>query len=103
MGFLDKFKEKLKDTAEKGVEKGVDLGKKGIEKGTELGTKGYEGAKEAAKKGYDKAKEESPPKNSVKQDSSKQSFEDPLKVLKLRYAKGEISKEEFEEMKKTLE
>jgi hypothetical protein len=29
--------------------------------------------------------------------------EDPVKVLKLRYAKGEISKEEYEEMKKTLE
>jgi len=30
-------------------------------------------------------------------------IEDPLKILKLRYAKGEISKEEYEEMKKTLE
>jgi hypothetical protein len=29
--------------------------------------------------------------------------EDPLQVLKLRFARGEISKEEFEEMKKVLE
>lgn len=29
--------------------------------------------------------------------------EDPLKILKLRYAKGEISKEEYEEIKKELE
>ena len=29
--------------------------------------------------------------------------EDPLKILKLRYAKGEITKEEYEEMKKVLE
>lgn len=29
--------------------------------------------------------------------------EDPLTILKKRYAKGEISKEEYEEMKKTLE
>ena len=29
--------------------------------------------------------------------------EDPLQVLKLRFARGEITKEQFEEMKKTLE
>jgi hypothetical protein len=29
--------------------------------------------------------------------------DDPLKVLKLRYAKGEISKEEFEDMIRLLE
>ena len=29
--------------------------------------------------------------------------EDPLTILKLRYAKGEITREEYEEMKKTLE
>ncbi|RNJ77254.1 MAG: hypothetical protein EB830_02255 [Nitrosopumilus sp. H13] len=28
---------------------------------------------------------------------------DPMKILKARFAKGEISKEEFEEMKHTLE
>jgi uncharacterized membrane protein len=29
--------------------------------------------------------------------------DDPLTVLKLRYAKGEINKEQYEEMKKVLE
>jgi len=29
--------------------------------------------------------------------------EDPLKLLKIRYAKGEITKEEYEEMKRILE
>lgn len=29
--------------------------------------------------------------------------EDPLQVLKLRFARGEITREQFEEMKKTLE
>ncbi|MCK4249944.1 SHOCT domain-containing protein, partial [candidate division WOR-3 bacterium] len=31
------------------------------------------------------------------------SSEDPLQVLKLRFARGEITKEQFEEMKKVLE
>ncbi|MCK5182425.1 MAG: SHOCT domain-containing protein, partial [Dehalococcoidia bacterium] len=29
--------------------------------------------------------------------------EDPLQVLKLRFARGEITREEFEEMKSALE
>lgn len=29
--------------------------------------------------------------------------ETPLEILKLRYARGEISKKEFDEMKKTIE
>jgi hypothetical protein len=33
----------------------------------------------------------------------KKDDDDPITILKKRYAKGEISKEEFEEMKKTLE
>jgi uncharacterized membrane protein len=38
---------------------------------------------------------------SVKQESK--SNEDPLHVLKLRLAKGEIAKEEYEELRKMLE
>ena len=33
----------------------------------------------------------------------KQEVENPVKILKIRYAKGEIKKEEYEEMKKVLE
>jgi hypothetical protein len=35
--------------------------------------------------------------------SSVKSDEDPIKLLKIRYAKGEISKEEYEEMKSLLD
>lgn len=35
--------------------------------------------------------------------SSVRSDEDPIKLLKIRYAKGEITKEEYEEMKSLLE
>jgi hypothetical protein len=34
---------------------------------------------------------------------SSSNFDDPLKVLKLRFAKGEITKEQYEEMRKLLE
>ena len=36
----------------------------------------------------------------IKQDTQS---DDPIKILKMRYAKGEITKEEFDEMKKNLE
>lgn len=110
------FFKKLKNTAEKG-----------LEKSTELGTKGFDAAKESAKKGYEKAREERkekegeiepmqaeeiPPTENEPQNSSIEtnpnqtpspSSEEALKLLKLRYAKGEISKEEFEDMKKLVE
>lgn len=35
--------------------------------------------------------------------NNQSSGDDPLKILKIRYAKGEISKEEYEEMKSALE
>lgn len=38
-------------------------------------------------------------KNNVQQRSD----DDPLKILKVRYAKGEISKEEYDGMKSALE
>ena len=111
------FLKQLKETAEKSLEKGV-----------ELGTKGYDTAMEAAKKGYGnardgtmsdeqsslKSKEGSPSQDSIKQNIEKSSEAvgknesqtiDPeaLMVLKLRLVKGEITKEQFEEMKNTLE
>ena len=110
------FFKKLKDTAEKS-----------LEKGTELGTKGFDAAKETAKKGIEKAREEtnteeiSPepiqekeiPKNETNnpkpsaenndKQTTSQSSDKALKLLKLRFAKGEISKEEYEEMKKLVE
>jgi len=110
------FLKKLKETAEKGVEKGV-----------ELGTKGYDSAMDAAKKGYEKAREEQRPgepsisresieepipqnitppayenKDLVKESESQTIDPEALMILKLRFAKGEITKEQFEEMKKIL-
>jgi hypothetical protein len=46
--------------------------------------------------------------NNIKQPSnekpiSAQDVDEPLKVLKIRFAKGEITKEQYEEMRKTLE
>lgn len=108
MGFF----KKLKDTAEKSIEKGV-----------ELGTKGYDSAKEAATRGYEKARDEQIIRKTQISESPKQienvaspsqpTVEMPLKIsqpsgealqiLKLRLANGEITKEEFEEMKSVLQ
>ena len=35
--------------------------------------------------------------------TTKETEDDPLRILKIRYAKGEISQEEYEEMKQNLE
>lgn len=43
------------------------------------------------------------PKKSLRQNEGEAEREDPLHILKLRLAKGEISKEEYEEIRKTLE
>ena len=39
----------------------------------------------------------------INMEKKKQEVENPVKILKIRYAKGEIKKEEYEEMKKVLE
>ena len=41
--------------------------------------------------------------NMAKKDKEKSEAEDPLKLLQLRLAKGEISKEEYEELRKILD
>jgi hypothetical protein len=38
-----------------------------------------------------------------KKEKSYKNIEDPLKILKIRYVKGEITKEQYEEMRKTIE
>jgi hypothetical protein len=43
------------------------------------------------------------PPGTTSQQTPLVSSEDPLQVLKLRFARGEITKEEFEEMKRVLE
>ena len=112
-----RFLKKLKETAEKGIVKGV-----------ELGTKGYDSAMDVAKKGIEKAREEqtststeytesphltesieSQPKEmpvSVKyrKETPSQTIDpEALMILKMRLVKGEITKEQFEEMKEILE
>jgi len=42
-------------------------------------------------------------KSAPSQQVAESQSDNPLKVLKMRLAKGEISKEEFEEMKQLLE
>jgi len=44
-----------------------------------------------------------PSPTTISQQSPPTALEDPLQVLKLRFARGEITKEQFEEMKRALE
>ena len=105
------FFKKLKDTAEKSIEKGV-----------EMGSKGYDSAKDAAKRGHENSKvhEETQTKSTIENSQATQnekissetaqnvstpklseSTQEAIQALKIRFVKGEISKQEFEE-KKTL-
>ncbi len=61
--------------------------------------------KEIAEKMYDYIRERIKSEKSKKDGQSQQysGDEDPIKILKARYARGEISKDEFESMKKDLE
>ena len=82
---------KVKETTEKSIKKSVEVGKKAGEKTIELSKDVGEKGVEVGKKGIQKVRE------TVNND------EDPLKILKIRFAKGELSKSEYEEMKKVLE
>ena len=87
MGFLRKVKKKVEATAKKGVDVGKDVGEKGLDVGKNVGKKGVELGKTGVEKTKDTVKCE----------------DDPLKILKIRSAKGEISKNKYAEMKKILE
>jgi len=57
-----------------------------------------------AEKMYDYIREKISEVKTKKENNSQQTTtnDDPLKILKTRYAKGEITKEEYEEMKESL-
>ena len=62
--------------------------------------------KDMAEKMYNYIREKISEAKAKKENSSQQQVpqsDDPLKILKTRYAKGEITKEEYDEMKKDLE
>lgn len=61
-----------------------------IKKGLEVGVQTSEELVDLSKKGVNKVKEAVDPED------------DPLKIIHVRYAKGEISRDEYEEMKKAL-
>jgi hypothetical protein len=67
----------------KSVNVGKTAGEKTIEIGKDVGEKGVDATKKGVKK--------------VRAALSKD--EDPLTILKIRYAKGEITKAEYEDMK----
>lgn len=73
------------------MKKGVDIGKKAGEKTVEIGKDVGEKGIEVGKQGVKKVRA------AIKED------EDPYKILKIRLAKGEITKEEYAEMKAMLD
>ena len=60
--------------------------------------------KDMAEKMYNYIREKISEEKSKKENNSQQTTtnDDPLKILKTRYAKGEITKEEYDEMKQSL-
>jgi hypothetical protein len=98
MGFLKKLKEKTEETAKKSVEVGKLVGEKTVEVGKDVGEKGLEVGLKAGQKSVELGK-----KGINKVKDAVTDKDDPFEILKIRYAKGEITKTEYEEMKKTLE
>ncbi|MCW4040858.1 MAG: SHOCT domain-containing protein [Candidatus Bathyarchaeota archaeon] len=86
MGVFNKLKSKTENTVKKGVDVGKKAGEKTLEIGKDVGEKGIEVGKQGVKK----------VRAAVKDD-------DPHKILKIRLAKGEITKEEYAEMKALLD
>lgn len=87
MGVFKKLKSKTEHTVKKGVDVGKKAGEKTLEIGKDVGDKGLHVGKQGVKK----------VQTAVKDD------QDPHKILKLRLAKGEITKEEYVEMKALLD
>lgn len=58
--------------------------------------------KDIAEKIYNYIREKISEEKTKKESGSQQTSDDPLKILKTRYVKGEITKEEYEEMKEAL-
>ena len=83
MGLFKKLKTSTENTVKKSVNVGKTAGEKTIEIGKDVGEKGVDATKKGVKKVRAALNEE----------------EDPLKILNIRYAKGEITKAEYEDMK----
>jgi hypothetical protein len=98
MGFLKKLKEKTEETAKKGVDVGKKVGEKTIDLGKDVGEKGLDVGKKAGEKGIEFGK-----KGVQKVRDAGNDENDPLHILNIRYAKGEITKKQYEEMKQTLD
>ncbi len=87
LGVFNKLKSRTENTVKKGVDLGKKAGEKTVELGKDVGEKGIEAGKQGVKK----------IQTAIKDD------EDPHEILKIRLAKGEITKEEYAEMKALLD